>query len=205
VQHKSPAEGIVPLRAGSAVLSWHPRRLCRWAGSRCEPGQGQGGLAVAENDTGAATRSPGKNSIPLQRCRLFPVTRNQAACPWSSWFSGPGGRGWERGGLSSAPRAGMESCAGRGAGGGISGWSSAVLVLRRAVEVMIWITSTPGEWIWEIGEGGAPCHHSLPHPCCVLWHRAPALIPVPVLLPILPSPAPLAARLCFSLITCESD
>lgn len=87
------ARGSFPLlqqRVGTGVSPWHREgRGC--CGSTPGPGPCSG--LGAENEAGAATRSLGINSIPSQGCRLFPVTRNPTACPWSSCFLGAGGDG----------------------------------------------------------------------------------------------------------------
>lgn len=60
---------------------------------RAGPCSELGGLAGAENNTGAATRSLGKNSIPLASCGLFPW-REPGSPSWEQLLFGVGGRGW---------------------------------------------------------------------------------------------------------------
>lgn len=59
---------------------------------RAGPCSELGGLAGAENNTGAATRFLGKNSIPLPSCGLFPVARTKEPVLGAAAFRG-GGKG----------------------------------------------------------------------------------------------------------------
>lgn len=164
------------------------RRLSPWAGPCSEPGQDRVGWRWLRTIQELPPVPWVKIAFPLQRCRLFPVTRNQAACPWSSWFSGAGGKGM----VSASPeRAELRSGAGEESG---AAWGRRFWLELCNADAFVRLSRCRSKSalhlgrIWGIVErGNSWLHRSLQHPFCVLWHRAPALIPVPVLLPILPT------------------